>query len=418
MKRFLLIVLAISFHFVSQAQKQNIQSAMNYYNQKDYQKAQEFIDKAVKDPSTEKDPKAWMWRGHIYAALQQDPVAGAGNPYREAAISYLKVVELKPDYEKSSIDNGLMNCLFLYYNDGVKAYNDNKYDNSFGYMKNVLEIANLDKGKRFGQVKTIDTISAEAKWLSANSAFLNQKYEDALPILIEIKNNPIVKKPAIYTYIIDIYRKQKKDKEYVAAIEDAKKQYPNDDAIRTEELNYYITSGKQGDLLKKLEENAAKEPNNPDLSFDLATFYQNMAFPKEKDAKKPANYDELIAKAEAAFQNALRLNPDNTDYHYNLGAMYYNEGIVANDAINDITGGSPEETKKYNALKTQRDGFFDKALPHLEKVYSTLDPKASALSNEERNDYHSSMIALKQIYAVQNKLKESAALQTKLQNFH
>lgn len=415
MKKLVLIVLASSISLLSRAQKQNIQSAMNYYRDKDYPTALQYINKATQDPSTEKDPKAWLWRGEIYSAMQKDPANAATNPYREAASSYLKVVELKPDYEKASVDNGLMNCLFLYYNDGVKAYNDNKYDDAFGYMKNVLDIAGLEKGKRFAAIKTIDTISAESKLIQANSAVYGQKPDEALPILIEIKNNPIVKRASIYTNIIDIYGKKKMDKEYAAAIEDAKKQYPNDDAIRTEELNYYIKTGKQADLLKKLEENAAKEPNNPDLSFDLATFYQNMAFPK--DGKKPANYDELVAKAESSYQNALRLNPENTDYHYNLGALYFNEGTGMNDQMNDITGTSKEEQKKYDDLKKQRDALFDKSLPHLEKVYNTLDAKASTLNNEEKSDYHSSMIALKQIYAIQNKLKESEAIKTKLQNF-
>ena len=140
-----------------------------------------------------------------------------------------------------------------------------------------------------------------------------------------------------------------------------------------------------------------------------------MAFPK--DGKKPANYDELVTKAESSYQNALRLNPENTDYHYNLGALYFNEGTGMNDQMNDITGTSKEEQKKYDDLKKQRDAYFDKSLPHLEKVYNTLDAKASTLNNEEKSDYHSSMIALKQVYAIQNKLKESAAIKTKLENF-
>ena len=252
MKKVVLVVLAVSINIFSWAQKQNIQSAMNYYGDKEYDKAMSYIEKAVKDPSTEKDPKAWMWRGHIYSILQKDPKAAATNPYREAAVSYLKVVQLKPDYEKEFVNSGLMNCLYLYYNDAVKAYNDNKFDDAFNYMKNVIDISTLDNGKRFANVKSLDTITAEAKFLSAKSAILNQKDDVALPIFLELRTNPIVKRPEIFTHIIDIYNRKNMDKEYLAAIEEAKKQYPNDDAIRTKELNYYIKTGKQADLMKKL----------------------------------------------------------------------------------------------------------------------------------------------------------------------
>jgi Tfp pilus assembly protein PilF len=415
MKKIIGIVLTIIMCVAAHAQKQNIQSASNYYREKDYTKALEYIDKAVVDPSTDKDPKAWFLKGVILSAMQEDAKMGVNNPYVEAVKAYMKVVSLKADYEKDAVDVGLLNGLFHYYNDGIKAYNDNKYDMSFSLMKEVVNISTLENNKRFQNRKGIDTIAADAKWIGAYSAWLNQKFDDALPILLEIKNNPICKKSTIYSCIIDIYKKQNKDKEFLATLDEAKKAYPNDDAIRTEELNYYIKTGQQDVLFKKLEESATKEPNNDVLSFDLATYYQNMAFPKK--GKKPDNYSELVTKAETYFNNALRISPENSDYHYNYGALIYNEGIVFNDAMNAITGTSASDMKKYEDLKKQRDALFDKSLPHLEKVYNKLDPNVANLKPEEKGDYYSAMVALKQIYAIQSKLKESTEMKKKIDAF-
>jgi Tfp pilus assembly protein PilF len=415
MKKITTVAIAILLSVTAMAQKQNIQSASNLLKEKDYTKALEYIEKAVTDPSTEKDPKAWFVKGTILTAMQEDPKYSSTDPYREAAKAYLKVVSLKADYSKEEVDNGLVYCLFLYFNNGIKAYNDNKYDASYNMMKEVVNIAGMDNKKRFERRKSIDTIMSNAKWIGAYSAWLNQKFDDALPLLLELKNDPIEKKPLIFTCILDIYNRQKKEKEFLATMDEAKKQYPNDEAIRTEEMNYYLTNKSQDEAFKKLEENATREPNNDVLAFDVATYYQNMAFPKK--GKRPENYNDLIAKADTYYNNALRINPENSDYHYNYGALIYNEGIIFNEDMNAITGTTAADNAKYENLKKQRDALFEKSLPHLEKVYNKMDPMQDKLKPEEKSDYYSAMLALKQIYAIQSKNTESANMKKKIDEF-
>src|SRR5690606_13704035 len=113
----------------------------------------------------------------------------------------------------------------------------------------------------------------------------------------------------IYLLLADIYKAQNNDASYVAVIEEGRKAFPEDQNIRNEELNYYIRTGKQDILMKKLEAAVASDPNNGELLFNLANGYNNMAFPKEGD--KPANYQELIGKAEAAYEKALQISPNN-----------------------------------------------------------------------------------------------------------
>ena len=38
---------------------------------------------------------------------------------------------------------------------------------------------------------------------------------------------------------------------------------------------------------------------------------------------KPANYTEMFSKAEAAYDGAVKARPNNPDYNYNFGVLYY-----------------------------------------------------------------------------------------------
>lgn len=83
--------------------------------------------------------------------------------------------------------------------------------------------------------------------------------------------------------------------------------------------------------------------------------------------------------------------------------------------MNEITGTTAEDDKKYNELKKIRDGYFDKALPYLEKVYLAFDSKVGELNASDRELYRSAVIAMREIYARQNKLDKAAEMKKKLE---
>jgi len=72
------------------------------------------------------------------------------------------------------------------------------------------------------------------------------------------------------------------------------------------------------------------------------------------------------------------------------------------------------EQKKYDDLKAKRDALFTKSIPYLENTYSAFDAKAGALSNDDKNTYISSMIALQNIYAIQGKLDKAGEMKKKI----
>lgn len=419
MKKVLLVAAALSFGYTGMAQEKYVVSANVALSKQSYDEAKENIDKAMASPESKDKPKTLFVKAQVYMSLQGVDKYKASNPYREGLQTALKLVEVKPDYEKSTVDQLLIIGGYSYYNDGVKAYNDKKFADAVDYMRVVLKIRDLGGGKRYDkfqpeELKKFNEVAAEANQTLAMALSNLGKYDEAIPMLMEAKNNPLTKSPAIYETLIFIYNTQDKQNDALAMIQEARKAYPEDMTIRNYELNYFIKSGKQDELVKKLEDAAAKDPNSADIQFNIATSYLSMANPKS--GPKPGNVAELTAKSEAAFQKAVQLSPNNASYNYNFGALYFNQATDVNDQMNAITGTSDADDKKYETLKVKRDEFFAKSTPYFEKAYSIMSATEKDLAGNDKATYKNVILALKEVYARQNKLDKSAEMKKKYES--
>lgn len=416
MKKLILIAAASFVSYIGFAQDPSVVSARMAQQNQNYDEAVEDINKAILDPETAKSPKTWLTRANIYYEMEAVPKYKAGNPYREATKSFMRMIELKPDMERDFTNKALFYCAQLYYNDGITAYQNRGFDSAYSFMQSVVDIHNIEGGKRFASVKAFDTIVATAQYVQANCLLSSGHEDDAMAIFLKLKENPIItsnppRAISVYTMLINMYKKQNKDAETIATIQEAKKLYPDDQSIRNEEINYYIKTGKQDELTKKLEDAVAKDPNNPELYYNLGVQYYAMAFPDGKDANMDA-----AAKAEQAYKTAVKLAPDNGGYNYNLGAMYFNEATDINTKMNGL-GTSAAEEKKYNELKVKRDALFNEAIPYLEKASDVFGATAAKANAQDHATYISTLTSLKQIYAAESKMDKVQELQKKLDAF-
>ncbi len=370
------------------------------------------IDKAF-GPDTKDKAKALFVKAEIYVSLyQQSKSAGL---YQEAAKALFKLVEMKPDYEKATVDQLLFFTGFCFFNDGVKAYNDHKFSESIEIMKNVIRVHDINGGeKKFEKLtmaKQFDTVYANATLSMANSAYTLLKYEEAIPLLITAKNNPITKSTAVYECLVDAYNHQKNTRDVYSVIEEARAAYPEDLIIRNQELNYYLQAGKYDDLVRKLESAAVKEPNNSEILSNLAFAYLQMA--SGKDGKRPANAAELLAKSEDAFKNALKLSPESGSSNYNFGALYFNQGIDINEQMNTIAAAATPDQRKYDELKVKRDALFSKSVPYMEKAYTVFSGSEANLRGDDHVNYKGTLSALVKVYTDQNKPEKAAEMKKK-----
>ncbi len=410
MKKRILIFATMGMSFAGMAQDKFVTSANMAMNSKNFDEAKEDIDKAMANPETKEKPKALFTKAQVYMALQTSEKYKASNPYRESAQATLKLIEVKPDYEKSVVDQLLIAQAYQYYNDGINANKNKNYAEAGEFMKMVARIHDIGGGKRFEKserAKQFDTVAAEAALIVATGSYYNNKYDEAIPLLLAAKNNPITRIPTVYECLIDAYNRQKSTTEANNMIAEARKFFPDDVTLRNYELNAYISSGKQDEMVKKLEEAVSKDPQNGDLLFNLATAYMTSANPK--DGKKPANAADFITKAEQTYLKAIGITPENPVYNYNLGALYFNQATEMNDQMNAITGSSDAEQKKYDDLKAKRDAMFGKSMPYFEKSYNVLSTK----KGDDMKTYKSTLLALKEVYARQNMMDKANDMKKK-----
>ena len=421
MKKIVVAIAALGLSYAGFAQDKYVTSALTALNQKHLDEAKADIDRAIANPETKEKPKALLAKGKIYLALTQsllaqgektpeaDKVKGMGYA-REATQTLMKLVEVKADYEKDEVNMYLFFGAVMYYNDGINAYDEKKYSDAVDYLKNSIKIHDLGGGKRFEKFMLkgkLDTIAINAQVQIARCAYAQNNFEEVIKQLNVVKANPAGKTKDNYIILLESYEKynaanqNKMAAEELAATAEARAAFPDDPNIKNMEMNTLMKSGKTGELQKKMEDEAAKTPDNADLQYNLGILYSNMAA-AGKDGKKPANAAEMMAKAEAALGRAVKLAPDNGGYNNSMGTIYYQQGYDYNDQMNAITGTSAADNKKYEDLKTKRDAAFNKAIPFYEKAVSIFAGRAKVEGND-LDVYHSTLVGLKQIYIVLGK---------------
>ncbi len=390
-------------------------AANDALNSGNLDEAKQDIDRAMESPEVNSKPKTLFVKAQIYMSLQTMAKYKDLNPYREAAQSLFELVNAKPKYEKPSVDISLLNCAFYYYNDGARAFNERKYKEATECLNNVLKIYNLGDGKRFAEsaaAKQLDTVAASATLTLANSYYALADYNMAIPMLVAAKNSPITKGPMVYKFLTSAYNKTANQKEEFAALQEGRAAFPEDVMLRNDELNYYIKLGKQDEIVKKLEESAAADPNDADIQFNLATAYLAMAMPKQ--GPRPANEADLVAKSEQAYMHALKVSPNNAVYNYNFGSLYFNLGSDVNTQMNAVSGMSKEEQKKYDALKAKRNDLLAKAMPYFEKSLTLFAPDGKTIPNEDKESFKTALQALRDIYTLQNKMDKVQDIKLRL----
>lgn len=395
------------------AQKSKIRDTKSYLADQDYKKAMVTINEAVNHDDTKNNPEAWYLRGMVYLQQALDSTAKAPNATDESLTSLMKALTLKPDYGPE-INNGLYSNALLAFNEGVAAFSK---EPSLAYDKfmKVVQIYNVNGGKRFANDKGFTELAQSAKSNAAYAAMNAKRDDDAIAVLNDLKTT--TRDSNVYQSLIEVYGRQKNDAKQLETITEARSKFPNSQLFRNLELNYYINKGQTDVLLGKLEDAVKADPNNPELQFNLANIYEKAAFPKNANNEslpKPANFSELFSKAEAAYGKAVAAAPGNADYHYNFGVLYYEAATELIRQMNAIKGMSPAEQKQYDALLAQRDAQFDKALPHFEKAYALLDPKASSLDANEKITYQNTMIGMREIYSRKNNKAKTDELKAKI----
>lgn len=369
---------------ISFSQNQNRESAIRYY--KDYTdynggltaltKAKEKIELAAAHENTINDYKTWYYRGLIYLGLFDINLKTEANKSAQTDITKKQIAAYKT-VSMQELEEALKSFQKEIELDGKKIYT-NDANSKMKIIANIfvtkgdvmLDEKRYAEGLEFYEksyevklkMNITDTTTLNNMAVAALNLKDYKKAEQLFQKLISLNYKP----EKNYWRIILMYKDAGNEEALVNAIKKGREAYPDNTEILNEEINLYLKNGKNDEALKSLELAISKNTNNPDVYVAMGQTLAKMAFPKnsdEKDIPKPANYAELVKKAEDAYNQALQLKPDHFICLYNLAILYTNVGANHLKEANNI-----KDPKKAKTEEDKADAMFYKAIPLLEKA--------------------------------------------------
>ena len=371
----LLCVLAVALN--GYAQKGKVNSAEISLSEGKVLDAKKDIDAALTDAETQNSVKAWRVKGDVYKDIYETKLYYPQNPncLFDAKDAYIKALGLETNPKKQKDYSTPLSALEGYlFNEGLGRYKQNNNEDAFRHFSTAYSINELLLSK--GLQKSIDTSALFAAAVSGASA---KKYTEVTPMLEKLVSMNY-NEPSVYESLAQIYEETKNTDALAEIVKKGLAKYPDNKNLKVIELNQALSSNDLSAQIQKFEDAVKKEPKNTSYMFNLAVIYDKAG----QVDKAKATYEQIIA-ADTKFGDA----------YYNLGIMTFNEGIELNKKMNAL---DDKEVDKYNALKKQRDEIFQKALPYLEKAYQ-IDTK--------NPDYKQS---LRKVYAAMNMLDKAKAL--------
>ena len=424
MKKIFLSIAFMTIAIISQAQKANIQSVINYLKTNEIAEAKKLIDETVLSESTANNAKAWLLKAVIYQAIgtpkESMPQlifmlnekqyilelavantlqASTPNANKIALEAYQKSFSIDPKYSKEEIFPLLQTMLGINFNNAITEMNDNKYEAAYKSFGNVVELSKLDAGKIYAGTG-MDTIFANAKLYQGNCAYQLGQVDNAIPLFEEVSKSPYINSADLYVMLADIYEGKKNDAKWQENMKLGKSKFPNDKRLVNSEINYYSNSGKSEELIAKLKEGIALEPKKTDLYIILGQTYYNMANPNKGD--KPANAKDLEQNALAQYNKVVELEPNNYFGQFYIGLLYFNQAKTVTDEMNKA------DDKKYEALKPVRDGLLAKCVPFLEKAKTSIE--AEQINDSNKDTYKQVLSGLLQTYNITGKSEKANAI--------
>jgi tetratricopeptide (TPR) repeat protein len=307
--------------------------------------AQAAIDKAAANDKTMNDPMTWTYKALIYGDMAVlDTVSATSQPlFEQATAAYEKAKSLdKAGTYKQQLDN--VNATFAQYhmNTGVRAYQSSKFQDAY---------------KAFNSSLTYRPGDTTITYYAGLSAVNAKDYKSAIKSYQELVKTNFSSNNKVYLDLSKLYAIEKDTASAIRVASEGVGKFSNDPELVTQEIELYLLTGKQKDIIGKISAQSEKEPTNK-----LYPFYLGIAY---ASANNPA-------KAEEAYKKAIAIDPSFTDATLNLGGLILNKGI---DLYNTASQLPQSKQKEYDELVKKAMAEFDRAFPYLQKA-TELSPKS------------------------------------------
>ena len=352
-------VLAFVVISVSVFGQKDVVTAYNLNKEGKYLAAAEAIDRAITSEKANFKEKTWRYRGDIYLNIARDSSLFSQKPnaLMTTIESYNKAMELDPKGTYHQEDQaGLQTAQFLANNYGASFYQAENYEKAAKMFDLSTVVA-----QSFGRIDTLGIFNTALCFEKAGMMEpAIEKYLKCGELNYQVPN--------VYLFIANMQGQAGDDNAALETLREARKTYPREQSLIIEELNIYIKRGEFDLAQQNLELAAEQDPTNELLWFSLGTVSDNLG---------------KLEEAEAAYLKAVEVKPDYFDANYNLGAMYFNQGVQKIKLANEIP---PRENAKYKAMVDKANADFEKALPYLERAFE-LDGQDQSTIKSLRDIY-------------------------------
>lgn len=234
----------------------------------------------------------------------------------------------------------------LYFAAG-NALNAKSYDKALTYFQTLLDLGFTGVQKEYN---LIDKTTLEQETFYSKEErdlmMLSGNYIKPTEKLSKSKKGEVLRNVAFL--LID---KGDTDKAKLM-ITEARKENPDDPSLLRAEAGIALKLDDMKTYSKLMQEIIATDPNNPELYYNLGVSSASIG---DKE------------NAEKYYLKALELDPEYQNAKVNIAALILEDETKIIEEMNDL-GTSAKDNKRYDELKTVREGLFKKALPFLESA--------------------------------------------------
>ena len=383
-KGLLTLLVLVLFTNIISAQKHNVVNASIALRNEEYVDAKKYIDEAYETESTSNDAKMWNYRSQIYLQIALKKSDLDTNAIFKATEAHLKCLQtdkkgrviVRKWTAKEDVLARTIQCGYKLFNKAIEEYNIGNYKSSLKHYAAISEIIPLDTEDQLKRGNITRETILYNSFFSSSKLKDNAKSKELLQQLVDINFN----EPAIFVHMSSILIEEGETEKALEYLALGRESFEEDQGLINTEINLYIQLGRTSELIGKLGEAIALDEENELLYFNRGTIYD-----QEGD----------INNAEKDYITAIALNPSAFGANYNLGALYFNQGVETKNKANATSNNS-----LYEKLNNEADAVFAKALPFLETAHNlNADDKNTLLSLKQ-------LYYLKSDYAKSEKMKK------------
>lgn len=372
---------------VSSLFAQKLEDVQEKISKNKYDEAKDKIDKFLADPKNQSNANAWYYKGKVYAELAREDTTGklTYDAGREAFEAFKKYQDLDKKNIMMTLDQnvGLFQLYDLYYNQGIRSYNQKDYTTAFDRMKRAMEIEEYIASRNYVYNGfSFPALDTQLVNLTASSAYLAKREDESVPYFERMANARLKDKDyrEVYSLLADYYMKhndQAKADKYLGM---GRELFPDND--------YWISLefGDPGkDTLKrfaKYEQMMTKYPDNYSLAMDYSIEWFNYTYSYDK---KPSDYASRQQKTQKALERALKIDPNSAMANYVMTKHISNEIYDIEEMQRAVKGNTPADVAKRKDYTNQLNQKYDEMNIYAQKAFDLYSAQTNMKTQDKLN---------------------------------